>query len=53
MSEERPVEEVVIAGFAATPEGTAEDVDVRTPEDDHALASAGGSRGAKVLLLRY
>jgi hypothetical protein len=29
-----------------------EDVDVRTPEDDDALASAGGWRGAKVLLLR-
>ena len=51
MSEERPVEEVVIAGFAATPEGTAEDVDVRTPEDDDTLAGAGGWRGAKVLLL--
>jgi hypothetical protein len=38
MSEERPVEEVVVAGFAATPEGTVEDVDVRTPEDDDALA---------------
>jgi hypothetical protein len=47
MSEERPVEEVVIAGFAATPEGTAEDVDVHTPEDDDALAGAGGWRGAK------
>jgi hypothetical protein len=42
MSEERPVEEVVVAGFAATPEGTSEDVDVRTPEDDDALAGAGG-----------
>jgi hypothetical protein len=52
MSEERPVEEVVIAGFAATPEGTVEDVDVRMPKDDDALAGAGGWRGAKVLLLR-
>lgn len=52
MSEEWPVEEVVVAGFAATPEGTTEDVDVRTPEDDDALAGAGGWRGAKVLLLR-
>ena len=73
MSEERPVEEVVVAGFAATPEGTKdlllscpydakgavlrvplveEDVDVRTPEEDDALASAGGWCGAKVLLLR-
>jgi hypothetical protein len=66
MSEERPVEEVVVAGFAATPEGTKdlllscpcddegavlrvlrvplveEDVDVRTPEEDDALAGAGG-----------
>ena len=67
------MEEVVVAGFAATPEGTkdfllscpcdaegavlrvslvVEDVDVRTPEDDDALAGAGGWRGAKVLLLR-
>jgi hypothetical protein len=45
------VEEVVIAGFAATPEGIAEDVDVRTPEDDDVLAGPGGWRGAKVLLL--
>jgi hypothetical protein len=73
MSEERPVEEVVVAGFAATPEGTkdlllscpsdakgvvlrvplvAEDVDVRMPEEDDALAGAGGWRGAEVLLLR-
>ena len=52
MSEERPVEEVVVAGFAATPEGTVEDVDVRTPEDHDALAGAGGWRGAKVLPLR-
>jgi hypothetical protein len=37
MLEERPVEELVIAGFAATLKGTAEDVDVRTPEDDDAL----------------
>ena len=44
------MEEVVVAGFAATL-GTAEDVDVRTPEDDDALASAGGWRGMKVLLL--
>ena len=72
MSEERPVEEVVVEGFSATPEGTKdlllscpcdtegavlrvplveEDVDVRTPEDDDALAGAGGWRGAKVLLL--
>jgi hypothetical protein len=29
-----------------------EDVDVRTPEEDDALASTGGWRGAKVLLLR-
>jgi hypothetical protein len=63
MSEERPVEEVVIAGFAATPEGTKdlllpcpcdaegavlcvplveEDVDVHKPEEDDALAGAGG-----------
>jgi hypothetical protein len=63
MSEEWPVEEVVIAGFAATPEGTKdlllscpcdaeggvlcvplveEDVDVRTPKEDDALAGAGG-----------
>jgi hypothetical protein len=73
MSEERPVEEVVVAGFAATPEGTKdlllscpcdaegavlhvlvveEDVDVRMPEEDDALASAGGWCGMKVLLLR-
>jgi hypothetical protein len=52
MSEERPVEQLVVAGFAATPEGTAEDVDVGTLEDDDALAGAGGWRGAKVLLLR-
>ena len=52
MLEERPVEEVVVAGFVATPEGTAEDVDVCTPEDDDALAGAGGWRGAKLLLLR-
>jgi hypothetical protein len=73
MSEERPVEEVVVAGFAATPEGTKdlllscpydaegavlrvplveEDVDVRMPEEDDALAGAGGWCGAKVLLLR-
>jgi hypothetical protein len=73
MSEERPMEEVVVAGFAATPEGTkdlllscpcdgegavlrvplvAEDVDVRTPKEDDALAGAGGWRGTKVLLLR-
>jgi hypothetical protein len=72
MSEERPVEEVVVAGFAATPEGTKdlllscpcdgegvvllvslveEDVDVHTPEEDDALASAVGWRGVKVLLL--
>jgi hypothetical protein len=57
------MKEVVIAGFAATPEGTKdllllspydvegavlrvplveEDVDVRTPEEDDALAGAGG-----------
>ena len=47
------MEEVIVAGFAATPEGTVEDVDVRTPEDDDALAGAGGWCGAKVLLLRY
>jgi hypothetical protein len=29
-----------------------EDVDVRTPEEDDALASTGGWRGVKVLLLR-
>ena len=73
MSEERPVEEVVVAGFGATPEGTKdlllscpcdaegamlrvplveEDVDVRTPEEDDALAGIGGWRGAEVLLLR-
>jgi hypothetical protein len=73
MSEERPMEEVVVAGFAATPEGTKdlllscpcdaegamlrvplveEDVDVRTPEEDDALAGIGGWRGAEVLLLR-
>ena len=73
MSEERPVEEVVVAGFATTPEGTKdlllscpcdakgvvlrvplveEDVDLRTPEEDDALAGAGGWCGAKVLLLR-
>jgi hypothetical protein len=72
MSEERPVEEMVVAGFAATPEGTkdlllscpcdaegavrvplvAEDVDIHAPEEDDALAGAGGWRGAKVLLLR-
>jgi hypothetical protein len=73
MSEERPVEEVVVAGFAATPEGTKdlllscpcdaegevlrvplveEDVDVRMPEEDDALAGANGWCGAKVLLLR-
>ena len=68
------MEEVVVAGFAATPEGTKdllllcpcdaegavlrvplveeEGVDVRTPEEDDALASAGGCRGVKVLLLR-
>jgi hypothetical protein len=72
MSEERPVEEVVVAGFAATTEGTKdlllscpydaegavlhvslveEDVDIRTPEEDDALAGAGGWCGAKVLLL--
>ena len=38
--------------FCCNPEGTTEDVDVRTPEDDDALAGAGGWRGAKVLLLR-
>jgi hypothetical protein len=63
MSEERPVEEVVVAGFAATPEGTKdlllscpcdaegvvllvplveEDVDIRTTEEDDALAGASG-----------
>jgi hypothetical protein len=73
MSKERPVEEVVVAGFAATPEGTKdlllscpcdaegvvlrvplveEDVDVHKPEEDDALAGAGGWRGAKVLHLR-
>jgi hypothetical protein len=73
MSEERPVEEVVVAGFAATPEGTKdlllscpydaegavllvplveEDVDIRTPEEDDALASVGGWCGVKVLLFR-
>jgi hypothetical protein len=73
MSEERPVEEVVIAGFGTTHEGTKdlllscpcdakgavlcvplgeEDVDVRTPEEDDALAGADGWRGTKVLLLR-
>jgi hypothetical protein len=73
MSEERPLEEVVVAGFATTPEGTKdllfscpcdaegavlcvplveEGVDVRTPEEDDALASAGGYHGAKMLLLR-
>jgi hypothetical protein len=73
MSEEWPVKEVVIAGFAATPEGTkdlllscpcdaegavlrvplvAEDVDVRMPEEDDALAGASGWCGVKVLLLR-
>jgi hypothetical protein len=73
MSEERPVEEVVVAGFAATLEGTKdlllscpcdaegavlrvplveEDVDVRMPEEDDALAGTGGWCGAKVLLLR-
>jgi hypothetical protein len=67
------VEEVVVAGFAATPEGTKdlllscpydvegamlcvllveEGVDVRTPEEDDALACTGGCRGTKVLLLR-
>jgi hypothetical protein len=72
MSEERPVEEVVVAGFAATPKGTKdlllscpcdvegavlrvplveEDVDIHTPEEDDALAGAGGWCGAKVLLL--
>jgi hypothetical protein len=60
------MEEVVVAGFATTPEGTkdlllscpcdaegavlcvplvAEDVDVRTPEEDDALVSTGGWRG--------
>jgi hypothetical protein len=73
MSKERPVEEVVIAGFAATLEGTKnlllscpcdakgvvlrvplveEDVEVRTPEEDDALAGVSGWCGAKVLLLR-
>ena len=73
MLEERPVEEVVVAGFATTPEGTKdllllcpcdaegavlrvplveEDVDIRTPEEDDALAGTGGWCGAKVLLLR-
>jgi hypothetical protein len=55
MLEERPVEEVVVAGFAATPEGTPlveEDVDVRTPKEDDTLVGAGGWCGAKVLLLR-
>jgi hypothetical protein len=73
MSEERPVEEVVVAGFVATPKGTKdlllscpcdaegavlcvplveEDVDVHKPEEDDALAGAGGWRGAKVMLLR-
>ena len=42
MSDERHVEEVFVVGFAATPEGTTEDVDVRTPEDDDALASVDG-----------
>jgi hypothetical protein len=67
------MEEVVVAGFATTPEGTkdlllscpcdaegavlrvplvAKDVDVRTSEEDDALAGAGGWRGVKVLLLR-
>jgi hypothetical protein len=46
------MEELVVAGFAATPEGTTKDVDAHTPEDDDALAGAGGWRGAKVLLLR-
>ena len=67
------MEKVVIAGFAATPEGTKdllllcpcdvegvvlrvslveEDVDVHTPEEDDALASAGGWCSTKVLLLR-
>jgi hypothetical protein len=67
------MEEVVVAGFAATLEGTKdlllscpydaegavlrvplveEDVDIRTPEEDDALADAGGWCGAKVLLLR-
>jgi hypothetical protein len=67
------MEEVIIAGFAATPEGTKdlllscpcdaegavlrvplveEDVDVCTPKEDDALASAGGWRGMKVLILR-
>ena len=66
------MEEVVVACFAATPEGTKdlllscpcdaegavlrvplveEDVDVRTPKEDDALAGAGGLCGAKVLLL--
>jgi hypothetical protein len=74
MSKERPVEEVVVAGFAATPEGTKnlllscpydvegvvlrvslveEGVNVRTPDEDDALASAGGCHGTKMLLLRY
>jgi hypothetical protein len=65
-------EEVVVAGFAATPKGTKdlllscpcdaegavlrvplveEDVDVRTPEENDALAGASGWHGAKVLLL--
>jgi hypothetical protein len=65
MSEEQPVEEVVVAGFAATPEGTKdlllscpfdaegavlrvplveEDVNVHNPEEDDALAGAGGWR---------
>jgi hypothetical protein len=63
------MEEVVVAGFAPTPEGTKDlllscpcdaegavlhvqlvedDVDVRTPEEDDALAGAGGWCGAKV-----
>jgi hypothetical protein len=42
MSKERHVEVVVVAGFAATPEGTAKDVDARTPEDDEALTDVGG-----------
>jgi hypothetical protein len=45
------MEELVIAGFAATPEGM-EDVDVLTPEDDDALAGAGGWHGVKVLLVQ-